>query len=123
MRIWERTKYDAVKERKDRRRGAKAEGKREDRDDRKAWCAEERAKGVACFASDGVEQLHLLSPLNHELVDVVCFAAVRLVVAEPASRLALGFVAREVLTRHDVVDASFEVEAQLVIELGVDALA
>ena len=63
------------------------------------------------------------SPLQNAVVDRARFAAICVVVAEPASRFALGGVARQVFALHELLDATLEMKAELVVELFVGAPA
>ena len=75
------------------------------------------------FALERFHDVHLSSPLQNAVVDRASFAAVGVVVAEPASCFAFGGIAREMLALHEVLDASLEMKSELVIELVACAAA
>ena len=87
--------------------------------------ASERAcapRGVVSRLSVSMMSM-LSSPLQNAVVDRASFVAIGVVVAEAASCFAFGVVAREMLARHELLDASLEMKAELVVELVVGAAA
>jgi hypothetical protein len=121
--IWQRTEHDAIEHGEDRGRGAESERERQQRDDRECRRATKGVKRVARLAPDRVEKLHAISPVEHSVVDRACFRAIGLVVAETPARFALGVRAREAVAFHEVLDASLEMEAELVVQLVANAEA
>src|SRR5262245_6352269 len=75
------------------------------------------------LADNGIEELHAVSPVEHRVVDRAGFAAVRLEIAEAALCFAFGVGARESLALHEILDATLEMEAELIIDGVVHATA
>ena len=61
--------------------------------------------------------------MDHTVVDCVRLASIIVVVAEAAAGFTLGGFARESFALHELFDAPLEMEAQLGVEVGVDAFA